>query len=320
MNAVDTRALIEWAQNEAQARGMRVIGAAERVHDLPWSQVVRIRTDYGALFAKQMFSALAHEIPVTVALAGWAPKLVTRVVTADAPRRFLLMEDAGESLRAVFERDHDIARWHGIPPRYAEIQLRASPHAAQLVALGCPDRRSPALLAAFEALVAGDELLTLAGAKSTTPEELQALRALSPQVREWCDELAGTVPETIQHDDLHDGQVFLKDGVVRILDWGDANVAHPFFSLVVFERALIYGFDLAPDAPELLRLRDEYLEPFTAVATRARIDACLPVALRLGRLCRAFTWLHVARVLPAGDPERETVAGWLRLFLDPSLR
>jgi hypothetical protein len=316
----DVRELIQWAQHEAEARGMRVIGAADQVHDRPWSQVVRIHTDGGVLFAKQMFGALAHEIPVTVALGRWVPDFVARVVASDTRRRFMLMEDAGEHLRAVLERDHDIRFWNGIPPLYADIQLRAAPHAAELVALGCPDRRSPALLEAFETLVAGDELLTFAGTKSVTPDELRALRAQAPRVREWCDELAGTVPETIQHDDLHDGQVFLKDGAARILDWGDANVAHPFFSLVVFERSLQYGFDLAPDAPELLRLRDEYLEPFTGVAPRARIDACLPVAMRLGRLCRALTWLHVSRSLPAGDPGRETVASWLRLFLDPSLR
>ena len=320
MDAVDSAALVHWAQTQAEARGMRVIGAADHVHDRPWSHVVRIRADSGVLFAKQMFAALAHEVPVTVALARWTPDFVARVVASDASRRCLLMEDAGEHLRATLERDHDIRFWNGILPLYAQIQLQAAPHAAELVALGCPDRRSPALLAAFEQLVASDELLTFAGAKSTTIDELRALRALEPRVREWCLELAGTVPETIQHDDLHDGQVFLKDGAARILDWGDANVSHPFFSLVVFERSLMYGFELPPKAPELMRLRDEYLEPFTEVVTRARIDACLPVAMRLGRLCRALTWLHVMRALPAGHEEREGVAGWLRLLLDPSLR
>ena len=320
MNAPEIASLIQWGQREAEARGMRVIGAADKVHDVAWSAVVRIRTDDRTLFAKAVTPALAHEIPVTAALARWSPDFVARIVATDPGQRYLLMEDAGERLRAVLERDHDISFWDGILAVYAQLQLRTAAHAGELVALGCPDRRSAALLAEYEGLVTSDELLTIAGTASITKDELERLRALAPQVREWCDELIGTVPETIQHDDLHDGQVFLKDGAVRILDWGDANVSHPFFSLVVFERNLVYGFDLAPDAPALLRLRDQYLEPFTAVATRVRIDACLPVALRLGRLCRALTWRSVARALPAGDPERETPGGWLRVFLDPSLR
>jgi hypothetical protein len=320
VNAPQIRELIQWGQNEAEARGMRVIGAAERVHDMPWSAVVRIQTDRGALMAKTVFPALAHEVPVTVALARWAPDFVARVVGSDARRRYLLMEDAGERLRVVIDRDHDIRFWDGILPLYAEIQLSVAPHADDLVASGCPDRRVAILPAQFEALVGTDELLTIAGPESTSVAELQALRALVPRVREWCALLAGTVPETIQHDDLHDGQVFLKDGAVRILDWGDGNIAHPFFSLVVFERGLLYRFKLEPGATEVLRLRDEYLEPFTAVATREQIDRAVPLALRLGRLCRLLTWVHVVRALPPGDRERERVPGWVGLFFDPSLR
>jgi hypothetical protein len=58
---------------------------------------------------------------------------------------------------------------------------------------------------------------------------------------------------------------------------------------------------------------------FRAVATRARIDACLPLAFRLGRLCRALTWVQVVSGLKGSDREREAVPGWIQLFLDPVL-
>ena len=38
---------------------------------------------------------------------------------------------------------------------------------------------------------------------------------------------------TLDHGDLHAWNLFVRDGHVRILDWGDANVAHPLFSLSV---------------------------------------------------------------------------------------
>ena len=41
------------------------------------------------------------------------------------------------------------------------------------------------------------------------------------------------IPATLQHDDLHDANVFVGDGRYRFFDWGDAVVAHPFFSLLV---------------------------------------------------------------------------------------
>jgi hypothetical protein len=311
--------VIEWARERLAERGVAVTGAPELVHDMPWAQVTRLPTTRGAVFCKWMFEPLRHEVPVTVALASWVPDLVTPVIDADPAHSWLLMDDAGERLRAIIERDRDIARWRGILARYADLQLTVAPRASELVALGAPDRRASALPAAFEAAIRGDDLLTIAGSQSSTEAQLRALRALVPSVREWCDQLAGTIPETIQHDDLHDGQIFLRDGVVRILDWGDANVSHPFFSLVVLERSIAHAFGYTPGAPELARLRDEYLEPFTAVATRARIDACLPLASRLGRLCRALTWIQVVTGLAGADREREAVPGWLQLFLDPSL-
>jgi hypothetical protein len=268
------------------------------------------------MFVKTMFPPLAHEVPVTAALAAWAPDRVTPVVAGDATRRFLLMEDAGQRLRATIERDRDVRHWRGILPRYAELQLAIAAHADELVAIGAPDRRGPALISAFEALVSTAELLTIAGAHSLTADELQTLRALAPRIALWCGELAETAPDTIQHDDLHDGQIFIRDGVARFLDWGDANVSHPFFTLVVLQRSLAHSFGCAESDPRILRLRDEYLEPFTALAPRSRIDACLPAALVLGRLCRALTWTHVVRGLPPEHREREAAPGWFQVFLD----
>src|SRR5437879_7563183 len=80
---------------------------------------------------------------------------------------------------------------------------------------------------------------------------------------ELCAELADCdVPETIQHDDLHMNNVYARDGHLRVLDWGDASVSHPFVSLVATFRFLEERNKLAPDDPWFGRLRDAYLEPW----------------------------------------------------------
>jgi hypothetical protein len=308
--------VIEWARDELARRGMRVTGEPTVIHEKPWATVARIPTDDGATFVKATIPALGHEPAVTSLLARVAPELVTPLIAHDETRRFLLMEDAGERLRATIERDRDIRHWHGILPLYAEIQLKAMPFADHLVAAGAPDMRASALPALFDAVVNGDELLTIAGPRSTLPDHLRRLRAQRPRVRAWSEALAVTVPETIQHDDLHDGQVFIRSGHARVLDWGDANVSTPFYSLVVLERSVAYTFELAPDAPELGRLRDEYLEPFTAVATRAQIEEARRLAMLLGRLVRALTWTALVRTLPPDHEDAEAAPGWFELFLE----
>src|SRR3954454_20441382 len=78
-----------------------------------------------------------------------------------------------------------------------------------------------------------------------------------------CRELASYgIPETIQHDDLHDGQVFLQDGRYRFSDWGDSCVSHPFHSLTVTLRATAAKLALEPGVGEVLRMRDAYLESY----------------------------------------------------------
>src|SRR6266550_1951524 len=50
-------------------------------------------------------------------------------------------------------------------------------------------------------------------------ERGQSLEHL-PRVREWSAQLAAFgIPETIQHDDFHDGQIFVQDRQYLFFDW-----------------------------------------------------------------------------------------------------
>ena len=95
-------------------------------------------------------------------------------------------------------------------------------------------------------------------------EERRRLEASLPWVREACEELAAAgIPETIQHDDLHDAQVFVRDGRYLLLDWGDACVSHPFFSLAVtLDGVIAWGVDDVEGSEPTEPYRDAYLEPF----------------------------------------------------------
>jgi aminoglycoside phosphotransferase (APT) family kinase protein len=66
----------------------------------------------------------------------------------------------------------------------------------------------------------------------------------------------------VQHDDLHLANLYARDGRLRVLDWGDSSISHPFASLVVTFRFLEEINQLAPTDPWFDRLRDAYLEPW----------------------------------------------------------
>ena len=122
------------------------------------------------------------------------------------------------------------------------------------------------------------------------------------------DELASYgVTETLQHDDLHDGQVFVKDGRNLIMDWGDAVISHPFFTLsVTLEGGVAWGLDDVEDSEDIEPYVATYLMRYAP--DRPQLREAVPAALRLGWVCRALNQPDVS-----GDDHTRTR---LRMFLD----
>jgi aminoglycoside phosphotransferase (APT) family kinase protein len=115
------------------------------------------------------------------------------------------------------------------------------------------------------------------------------------------------VTETLQHDDLHDGQVFVRDDRQLILDWGDAVISHPFFTLsVTLEGFVAWGLDDVENAVDLAPLVARYLRRYAP--DRPELAGAFPLAFRLGWVCRATNGTVVE------DPE--STKARLRMFLD----
>jgi aminoglycoside phosphotransferase (APT) family kinase protein len=116
--------------------------------------------------------------------------------------------------------------------------------------------------------------------------EIHALQQFTRRFKELCEELvARGVPETLQHDDLHMSNLFVQDDTLRIVDWGDASVSHPFASLVETFRFLEEFNGLKPGDEWFSRLRDAYLEPWVSMGR-----GTFALALRVGAFAHAFAW------------------------------
>ena len=302
------------AEAEAWIRDrVDVDGAIEQPHVYPWSTVLRVPTQDGPLWFKATMPEVhGFEPELTTVLAETCPGRVTELVEIDADRTWMLMRDAGTRLRELEPPDPDL--WETILPRYAELQIAVTPRADDLLALGVPDERLAAIPDKVEALLGDDDALMLGQSAELTADQRDELRRRLPELRALVEELeAFGVPETIQHDDLHDGQVFVRDGHIRILDWGDSCISHPFHTLTVTLRALAWRHGIEPGSRQLLRLRDAYLEPFGAPAAAADL------AYRTGTLGRALAWHRYVSAAAPGerDPEdAESVPYGLRLYLE----
>lgn len=298
---------VGWVESQLGRLGLRATGQAEQRHVRPWSTVLRFPTADGDVWFKACMPALAHEVAVVEVLTRLRPESLPELLAADPARGWMLQGDAGTSLRRLAEPE----RWLEILPRYAELQAGVAEVAETLRRTGAPDRGLATLPAAFEDLLTRQRDLEAGAVKQ--------LRERIPRIAELCDELAALgLPETIQHDDLHSGNVFVQDGRYVFLDWGDACLSHPFLTLHVTVRVLAYELGLAESAPELGRFRDAYLEPWTAFRPADELVAALPAADLVGALGRALNWQLVAEGAPPADRGEydEAVADRLRLLAD----
>jgi hypothetical protein len=87
--------------------------------------------------------------------------------------------------------------------------------------------------------------------------------------------------------------VFALGDELRVLDWGDASVGHPFASLVVPFLFLEEVNKLSPADPWFARLRDAYLEPWGPGLT----ETCA-LAIRVGTFAHSIAWARQRDHLP----------------------
>jgi len=292
-----------WIEERVAQLGGRLVGPIDQHHVYPWSTVMRVPTSSGDVYFKANSEASQWEAALVTLLAARRPDCVPPLLAADLERGWMLMADAGTRVREIVERERDLARWLEILPLYAGLQLDLAADAEEMLMLGVPDLRLSRLPAKYEEML--DSLLDLPS------RDRRRLVGSVGRVREMCEELAGYgLPESIQHDDFHDGQVFVRDGRYLLLDWGDACVSHPFFTLAVtLVGVLSWGLDDIQGSVDVEPFRDAYLDPFTRIAEGADLDAASETAMRLGWICRAVN-MHFSGS-EAAEPHVR-----LRMFLD----
>ena len=253
-------------------------GPVEVTHDRAWATVARVHVAGGYVWFKACAPVQAFEPGLTARLASRWPDHLPGLLGWHDERGWLLLEDAGTVARDL---GNPPELWLKALPQYAELQRGETAHVDEHLAHGVPDLRTANLPGRYPELLRGDLPLE--------QEARDRLIQFEPTFGRWCAELASAgVSDSIQHDDLHHGNLYLHGDGPRILDWGDSSISHPFASLVVTFRFLERINGLDPSDPWFARLRDAYLEPWGAVADREVFD----LAMRVGRFAHAIAWIR----------------------------
>ena len=244
--------------------------------------VLRASSAEGDVFFKCSPPFFRREATVTQALARRMPGRVPEVIAVDSARGWLLMRD----LDAPELGDQDEEHWHEGLVAHADIQRTWLGRADELADLGVPAR----------------SLLDLASHVKEISEDHALLQRMSSELRiEWmaaapalvelCRRLDQIGPgPTLVHGDLHPWNVVRGAAGVRVFDWTDAAVSHPFVDLAT------YVFR-TKDVSLRRRLVDAYLDAWSGDLSVELLQEAATLGVVVGTLYQVQTYLTLLPTL-----------------------
>ncbi len=306
-----------WIDQELTSQGIRIEGPLEILHMRTWSAFASVPTSEGVVFFKAPSLDNAFEAALTHKLIQLRPDCMVRLLAVDLERGWTLSADSGVTLRSFIRSVDDLPQWDHVLPFYAEFQIDLAQHLPDLLLTGAPDRRLGHFPHLYRELLVDTENLRVDNPPGLSSEEHRQLLKLQSDVKDMCLQLGSYgLPETICHEEVHDANVILDGERVIFTDWADSCIGHPFLTMLVTIRSASFRSSIEEDAPEMLHLRDIYLEPWFSFGTPTELSEAFDIAYRLAMINRSLSYhLSMARLPEEYKIENDAIPGWLQDFL-----
>jgi hypothetical protein len=254
-----------------------------------WATVWRVTTRDGVWFAKQNCPGQNVEVPLMAQLARLAPDRVLPVTAARDG--FLLTPDQGPTF--LESSGDDLESWVRLAREAALLQRELVAHRGALVGAGVTELTAGSAGDYVAARVEQYSALPRDDPRALAEQTAGRLRAHVPVVRRWAGEVAALgLPVTLNHNDLHENNVFDVAGGLRFFDFGDSLLTEPLGVLLIPLNLLGDKLAAGPDDARLWRVADAALEVWSDLVPLADLRAALPAALQLGRLGRVESWVR----------------------------
>jgi hypothetical protein len=210
---------LAWARALLAERGLRPTAPPTQVRTWNLSSLWRVPVEGQITWLKVVPHFFTHEAVLLARMAG------TRVpiVLGHDGARMLLAEIAGEDLHTA-----EPPLLQDMVSLLVDLQQLWSGRIEELLALGLPDWRGPALGAAIADVVERTREEISAENRATLADFVRGLPG------RFDDVAACGLKDSLVHGDFHPGN-FRGDGrVLTLLDWGDSGVGHPLLDQPAF--------------------------------------------------------------------------------------
>ncbi|MEI5906483.1 phosphotransferase [Bacillus spongiae] len=298
-----------WIKREVENVKAIPTATMEEIKATDLTVIQKISTNKGTFYYKDSGTIAKFEGKLAHHLHSFYSDKSVEVTAFHPAKPWLLMKELqGQPLREV--KDKKV--WKQALQEYAELQVNETKHVEQLIQLGVPDRRLPILKREIQSNLNEMCQTGLSHEKTVTIMNIQE------ELLEMCDKIEGIVPCSLDHGDLHSGNIQLVEGKPIFFDWGDAAVTHPFFSTRVFWNVL---HEWAQYDSEWLTIinefRPSYLEPWTKFAPMKELEEILKISDQLACVYRGLGWLlYINRYRANIEESEQRPAQWLEVLLE----
>lgn len=300
------KALCDWVEAAIEPASFRLNGNFRQLNASPSFSLVRLETDGPALWFKAVGEPNQKEFPITSTLAQLFPNHLPRVLAVRPEwNGWLTCEVAGNLLCEVLEP----ALWERAASALANLQIESIDHGARILAAGARDLGTVPLSKLIQPFM--EKMAQLMERQTKFPPPVlnrKELLLLGDRIQNAVDALEALgIPETLGHLDLNPGNIIVSPRRCSFLDWAEAYIGNPFFSLQYLLEHL--RRTIGPGSRAEVRLIESYCTQWEQVLSPAAIAGGLALAPLLAVFAYAAgsnSWEDKERL------EQPATAGYLR--------
>jgi len=222
--------LREWVETVIEPLGFHLNGNVHQLNASPSFSLVRFETDGPALWFKAVGEPNQKEFLITCTLAQLFPNCLPGVLAARPDWNGWLTREAAGKLLCEVQED---ALWQRAAAALAELQIDSIDHGARILGAGARDRGAAELSKLIQPFM--ESMAQLMERQTKVPPAAlgrEELLLLGDRIQSALDALEALgIPETLGHLDLNPGNIIVSPSRCTFLDWAEAYVGNPFFSL-----------------------------------------------------------------------------------------
>ncbi len=305
---------LAWIEAQLEQLHIEALGSLMQERSWALSCILRMETSIGDVYFKAVPPFMAQEAVVIREISRQYPELTPPPFATDDERGWTLMPDfGGDSLMLT----PDISRLEEASRLFARMQVEQVEHVDDWLARGVPDRCLHRMVQLIDPLIMMSTQLLAGAPPGLSEEEVEGLHALPMKMKLLCAKLASyDVPHTLIHGDLG-GNILVNGDRYIFFDWTDVCISHPFFEMATIIDTVLDASIIQDQTDTRTRLRDAYLEPWTAYEPMERLVEAFELTKALGSLHQAMSYMWIL-MNSAEDARWELESGlllWLRSLL-----